>query len=264
MRHYSEMAKDATSKKVVAKVIRGKADEVVLHNMATLAQKLGFSSLRVTELLNRSPDRGIAREALLKARKPGSYRYDSATFDSLIDRVVECFGTAVAHEALPSPELVLGRTRTLSRRCGPPLEHVQPIDRPHLFLDKVHFKEATGQQTISSFFVRQGVYFAFFDKPLTWTQNQDHDQASPELLQTDVSRSPLFVPVDDLPSTPRVVPATESASQGQSRRERCRERRLRRQELGNQSHRDRRQEIVENMHPAVPADPVVISVGMII
>lgn len=73
MRHYPEMAKDATSKKVVAKAIRGKADEVVLHNMATLAQKLGFGSLPVTEMLNRSPDRRIAREALLKARKPGSY-----------------------------------------------------------------------------------------------------------------------------------------------------------------------------------------------
>jgi hypothetical protein len=256
MRHYPEMAKDATSKKVVAKTIRGRADEVVLHNMATLAHKLGFDSLPVTEMLNRSPDRRIAREALLKARKPGSYRYDPATFDSLIDRLVECFGTAVAHEALPSPELVLGRTPTLSRRCGPPLEHVQPIDRPHLFLGKVHSKEATGPQTISSFFVRQCVYFAFFGKPLTWTQSQDHDQASPELLQTDVSRSPLFVPVDNLPSNPRVVPATGSASQTQSRREQRQERRRRRQETGNRSHRDRRQEIVEEMHPAVPADPV--------
>ncbi|QQK42090.1 hypothetical protein Pdw03_4944 [Penicillium digitatum] len=103
--------------------------------MATLAQKLGFDSLPVTEMLNRSPDRRIAREALLKARKP-----------------VECFGSAVAHEALPLPEPVLGRTPTLSHRCGPPLEHVQPIDRPHLFLGKVHSKEATGLQTISSFF----------------------------------------------------------------------------------------------------------------
>ncbi|CAG8073926.1 unnamed protein product [Penicillium olsonii] len=233
------MAKDATSKKVVAKTIRGRADEVVLHNMATLAQKLGFDSLPVTEMLNCSPDRRIAREALLKARKP-----------------VECFGTAVAHEALPSPEFVLERTPTLSRRCGPPLEHVQPIDRPHLFLDKVHSKEATGPQTISSFFVRQCVYFAFFDKPLTWTQSQDHDQASPELLQTDISRSPLFVPVDDLPSNPRVVPATGSASQRQSRREQRQERRRRRQATGNRSHRDRRQEIVEEIHPAAPADPV--------
>ncbi|KAF4765573.1 hypothetical protein HAV15_003280 [Penicillium sp. str.  len=256
MRHYPEMAKKATSKKVIAKAVRGRADEVVLHNMATLAQKLGFDSLRVTEMLNRSPDRRIAREALLKARKPGSYRYDPATFDSLIDRLVECFGTAVAHEALPSPELVLGRTPTLSRRCGPPLEHVQPIDRPHLFLDKVHSKEATGQQTISSFFVRQCVYFAFFDKPLTWKQREDHGLASPELLQKDVSRSPLFVPVNDLPSTPRAVPPTESAPQRQSRREHRRERRRRRQETGNHSHRDRRQEIADNMHPAVPADPV--------
>ncbi|KAJ9481390.1 hypothetical protein VN97_g12090 [Penicillium thymicola] len=256
MRHYPEMAKEATSKKVIAKAIRGRADEVVLHNMATLAQKLGFDSLRVTEMLNRSPDRRIACEALLKARKPGSYRYDPATFESLIDRLVECFGTAVAHEALPSPELVLGRTQTLSRRCGPPLEHVQPIDRPHLFLDKVHSKEATEQQTISSFFVRQCVYFAFFDKPLTWKQREDHGLASPELLQKDISRSPLFVPVNDLPSTPRAVPPTESAPKRQSRREHRRERRHRRQETGNHSYRDRRQEIADNMHPAVPADPV--------
>ena len=255
MRHYPEMAKEATSKKVIAKAIRGRADEVVLHNMATLAQKLGFDSLPITKMLSCSPDRRIAREALLKARKPGSYRYDPITFDSLIDRLVECFGTAVAHESTPSPELVLGRAPTLALRCGPPLQHVQPIDRPHLFLDKVHSKEATGQQIISSFFVRQSVYFAFFDKPLTWAQRQDHGIASPELLQTEVSRSPLFVPVNDLPSTPRAVSATGSAPQRQSRREHRRELHHRRQEAGSHLHRDRRQEIAD-LHPAVPADSV--------
>lgn len=256
MRHYPEMAKDATSKKVVAKAIRGKADVVVLHNMATLAQKLGFGTLPVTEMLSRSPDRRIAREALLKARKPGSYRYDSATFDSLIDRVVECFGTAVAYEALRSPELVLGRTPTLSRRCGPPLQQLQLLDRPHLFLDRVHSKETAGRQTISSFFVRQCVYFAFFGKPLTWNQRQDHEVASPESLQTDVPGSPLFVPVDDPPSTSRAFPATDPALHSQSRREKRRERCRRRQETGNRSHRDRQHEIAGNTPSAVLANPV--------
>jgi hypothetical protein len=70
-------------------------------------------------MLNRSPDRRIAREALPKARKPGSYRYDPTIFDSLIDRLVECFGTTVAYETIPSLELILSRTLTLTLRCSP-------------------------------------------------------------------------------------------------------------------------------------------------
>ncbi|KAJ5543739.1 hypothetical protein N7513_007247 [Penicillium frequentans] len=241
------MAKEATSKKIIAKAIRGRADEVVLHNMA-------IDSLPVTEILSRSPDRRIAREALLKARKPGSYRYDPITFDSLIDRLVECFGTAVAHETTPSPELVLGRAPTLALRCGPPLAACAADRSTSPFPRQSALYKSNRAADYLLFFVRQSVYFAFFDKPLTWTQRQDHGLSSPELLQTEVSRSPLFVPVNDLPSTPRAVSATGLAPQRQSRREHRRERRRRRHGGRNYSHRDRRQEIADNTHPAVPAE----------
>ncbi|KAH2439507.1 hypothetical protein KXW63_001486, partial [Aspergillus fumigatus] len=65
---------------------RAKADESVIHDMAALAQKLGFQTLQIKEILKQSPDRQIARATLLKARKLDRYHYDSETFESLVDQ----------------------------------------------------------------------------------------------------------------------------------------------------------------------------------
>jgi hypothetical protein len=72
MRHYLEMAKDVQSGQSAnptrAKA-RATADEGVIHDMAALARKLGFRTLQIKAILKQSPDRQIARAALLKARK---------------------------------------------------------------------------------------------------------------------------------------------------------------------------------------------------
>ena len=266
MRHYPEMAKKSTSKKVVAKA-SGKADEVVLYNMAALAQKIGFSSTRVTELLDCAPDRQIAREALLKARKPGSYRYENATFDSLVDRVVECFATAVAHEASPSSELVVSRKQPLQCRCGPPREHSQLADRRLLFLDRMHSKEASEEKTVSSFYVRQCVYFAFFGKHLALGVNQHHVATSPRSIRRGGPQSPLFVPIDNPPSTARypnqpAAPGTSlrvdtPAARRQSRRERRRQRRETRGYLQGVGHYGN----AEIMDPTTAANPAALTVA---
>ncbi|KAJ8148064.1 hypothetical protein LV155_008266 [Aspergillus fumigatus] len=47
--------------------------------MAALAQKLGFQTLQIKEILKQSPDRQIARATLLKARKLDRYHYDMHT-----------------------------------------------------------------------------------------------------------------------------------------------------------------------------------------
>lgn len=247
MRFYPQLGREATSKKVVAKTNCGKADEVVLYNMAALSQKLGFNSTSATDWLNRSPDRHVAREALLKARNPGSYRYDLFAFESLIDRVVECFASAVAHEALPPSELVIGRTPTIQSRCGLPRQDPQLLDRHLLFLDRIHAREPS-LNVVSSFYVRQSVYFAFFGKPLTDTKRRPH---GPE----NGLQSPLFVPVDDPPFTPLPVSTRVASSLRKgSRRELRRERLIRRQEERGGFRRQERSETVGNKEPFIPAD----------
>ncbi|CEJ55661.1 hypothetical protein PMG11_01909 [Penicillium brasilianum] len=70
MRHYPDMAKNIAAGKAAnparAKA-RAKADEGVIHDMASLARKLGFRTTQIKAILQQSPDRQIARAALLKA-----------------------------------------------------------------------------------------------------------------------------------------------------------------------------------------------------
>jgi hypothetical protein len=211
MRHYTQLARKTTSTKVVAKANSSQADEVVLYDMAALSRKLGFDSVPATDLLNLSPDRHIAREALLKARKPGSYRYDLNTFEYLVDRVVECFASAVAHEALSPPGLILGVPPTVESRCGLPRQNLQVLDRPLLFLDRMHAKNTSNSNVVTSFYVRQCVYFAFFGKPATDEIHQLHNGG-------DLPQSPLFVPADG-----SLMPSSQTSTQLATRRQGRRE-----------------------------------------
>ena len=237
MRHYPQLARKTTSKKVVAKSSCGEADEIVLYDMAVLSQRLGFDSTSVTDLLKCAPDRQIAREALLKARKPGSYRYDADTFESLIDRVVECFASAVAYGAHPASNVVLRGVSGLRSRCGPPRQDMHLLDRSLLFLDRVHAKSPSTSDVVSSFYVRQCVYFAFFGRPSTDGREQ--------LDNTDDPQSPLFVPVDGHAKT--------------SAQDQRRERRHQRREQRDRRRRERRGRFAGNSLPPETDSPVASS-----
>lgn len=190
MRHYPDMPKEPTTQNIVAKSNRGKADEAILHGMAALARKLGFESPQVREIVGRCPDRQIAREALLKARKLSCYQYDSVVLESLIDRIVECFAAAVPVSG-PSYSDLPAHAPLLRNRCGPPSEQAQAHDRSLLFLDQVHSTLKPSDTNVSSFFVRQSVYFAFFGKPST---THAHRANAPAGIPPDGPGSPLFVP----------------------------------------------------------------------
>jgi hypothetical protein len=193
MRHYPDMAKDLQSgpkaNPTRAKA-RAKADESVIHGMATLAKKLGFRTPQIKAILRQSPDQQIARAALLKARKPDDYHYDSETFESLIEQIAGCFALAVPNEAAPVAHIT-GRAIKLKDRCGVPQAQTQQLDRPHIFLGTLH--SATLSQTnLSSLEVRRSVYYAFFGKPSPTTLQ------GASLGQSSFSDppSPLFIPRD--------------------------------------------------------------------
>jgi uncharacterized Zn-finger protein len=194
MRHYPDMVKDVQSGRKAnptrAKA-RAKADEGVIHGMATLAKKLGFRNSQIKLILRQSPDQQIARAALLKARKPGYFHYDSETFQSLIEQIAGCFALAIPNETAPVAHIT-GRAIKLKDRCGAPQEQTQQLDHPHIFLDTLH-SATVPQRNLSSLGVRRSVYYAFFGKPSPTTlQSPPSEQSS-----ANESLSPVFIPNDD-------------------------------------------------------------------
>ncbi|KAL4936127.1 hypothetical protein BDV06DRAFT_228182 [Aspergillus oleicola] len=193
MRHYPDMAKDVqggqNANPTRAKA-RARADESVIHGMATLARKLGFRTPQIKAILKQSPDQQIARAALLKARKPDHYHYDRETFESLVKQIAGCFALAIPNDT-PSVALVTGRAIKLKDRCGAPQEQTQRLDRPFIFLDQLH-SATTLQSNLSSLEVRRSVYHAFFGKiSFQAVQGTPPTQSAP-----DEPLSPLFVPND--------------------------------------------------------------------
>jgi hypothetical protein len=84
MCHYPQIPREQSSDDLMAKPGYAKADEMVLHDMAILAQHLRFNSLHIQNLIQESPDQQMAHDILLKARKPDHYQYPEDIFKSLI------------------------------------------------------------------------------------------------------------------------------------------------------------------------------------
>jgi len=167
MRKYPKVPVKRKKKKrdLLAKVGGGEADETVLCEIAALAYRLGFESDEICALKQRSPDREIARSALLKARKPDRYEYDDTLFESYISQIVEVFSTATPSRSEQlTPVLVSDDPDASGNRCGFPDEQAQEEDSKLLFIGNLHDASEEQGEAITSFFVRRSVYFAFFGK----------------------------------------------------------------------------------------------------
>ncbi|EED20933.1 conserved hypothetical protein [Talaromyces stipitatus ATCC 10500] len=198
MRHYPKMPRDPTKPNRLAKASNEKADEAVIYDMVVLAYKLGFRSTNITTLMGRSPDALIAQDALLTARKPDLYEYNADEYLGLVQRIVECFSKARLRENSWTPRPLVKSAADLKARCGLPSNEVQESDRRLLFLDHLHTAEAPVTETISTFYVRRCVYFAFFGRlpahlftcPATVHSSEGSRHLRP-------SMSPLFLPQAD-------------------------------------------------------------------
>lgn len=166
MRHYPAMAKDikdeARSKTAQAKG-EARPDEHVVYNMAILARKLGFCTPQIKVILKQSPDLQIALDALFRARKPTDYTYGDETIKRLSRQIVRCFAHATPKETHPVNSTT-GQADKLHERRGAPPKAVQPLDCPHLFLDRLH-SPVVRRTVLSSLEVRRSIYYAFFGKP---------------------------------------------------------------------------------------------------
>jgi Protein of unknown function (DUF3723) len=139
MRNYLEMPVEPKRKIVLAKSTSEKAGQAVLCEFAGLAYRLGFESKEIRSLMQRSFDREIARDALLKARKPGRYEYDEAAFEHHLGQIVRMFSTARPVTAeQPKAALEADDSGGLLKRCGIPRRQDHERDKSSLFLSKLH------------------------------------------------------------------------------------------------------------------------------
>lgn len=204
MRHYPLMPPDPKSDdELLAKPSRAIADKRAIYEMAELARRLGFQSPEIEAIIDGSPDREIARAALLQARKPDRFRYDERQFDTLVSRIVDCFAAAVADQPEIVHELLADSTVKPRARCGMPRMRTHKQDTPLLFVDRLH-AEVEVADTITTFFVRRCVYFAFFGKPAQPGPTEgESDRETPGDMDVP-PLSPLFVG-EDGPSAHDVI-----------------------------------------------------------
>ncbi|KAM4063563.1 hypothetical protein HRG_011330 [Hirsutella rhossiliensis] len=191
-RMYQDLPTDAQKKDRLAKA-RMKPDESALHDLASLASRLGFESEKVRKILQASPDRAIAEHALLAARKPGRFRY--ANREQRIQQVVDVFATAV-----PMSDAEASEHADTSVRVQPPNRYGIPHDLDHerdktrLFLPKLDEAAESDQTELRSLFIRRSVYLAYFGQPpSTQGCTADRDATNRDVSMTDRTSPPLEV-----------------------------------------------------------------------
>ncbi|KAI3014543.1 hypothetical protein CBS147347_11449 [Aspergillus niger] len=232
MRHYPAMARDikdeARSKMAQAKG-EARPDEHVVYNMALLAEKLGFHTPQINVILEQSPDLQIAADALLRARKPAEYTYDDETMKRLMRKIARCFAHATPKE-MRHVNTTTGQADKLHERRGAPPKAVQPLDCPHLFLDRLH-SPIMRRNVLSSLEVRRSVYYAFFGKPPSRGDSSDPGSYSPLFFP---NRASDVQPEASSRNVSRSSSGTRSLQDGQPRSDTREERRRRRHGRNNQ------------------------------
>lgn len=221
MRHYPLMPPDPKKDcNLLAKAARAKPDERAIYEMAELARQLGFRSKEIDVIIDSSPDHQIARTALLQARKPSRYRYNDQQFDILVRRIVSCFSEAIPDQPSLPHDLLADSAMTLQVRSGTPQIRTHEQDSSLLFLDRMN-ADIAAADTITSFFVRRCVYFAFFGKSARSNHTNQAGEADEVQGMGVPPQSPLFVqengPTDVNSSAFHTAPSSDTHQNEQQR-----------------------------------------------
>ncbi|PVH71515.1 hypothetical protein DL98DRAFT_540001 [Cadophora sp. DSE1049] len=182
-----------TKRKRLAKARPGKVDEVVLSNFTALAVRLGFKSDQISALSQRSADREIACAALLNARKSDRYEYTDAILESNVKQIVRLFDTTTSVQVQQvCPAFVSNDLAASGARYGFPSDKAHARDTDALSISNLHAEVTEQGESITSFFMRRSVYFAFFGRPSgTCTDARSHPNPSRDPSFGEVASSPF-------------------------------------------------------------------------
>ncbi|KAH8193872.1 hypothetical protein TruAng_011961 [Truncatella angustata] len=152
------------SGRYLATITPERAESDVLCDFAALAYRLGFRNNHIEELRQRARDRDIARNALLRARRPAVYEYESESFVLLLDEFEKMADTARLRGVQPRHEDAIWKDVETRKRSGLPYADEHLRDQKHLFLDVVAGPDAP-ISGVTSLFVRRCVIHAFLGCP---------------------------------------------------------------------------------------------------
>ncbi|CAH0017600.1 unnamed protein product [Clonostachys rhizophaga] len=169
-------------------------------NLAKRASDLGFESQTVTNRLSNDPDRAEAKRALLNARKPDLYSYESSGFDTLITTITDTFNKAhrVQERQQQSTLTCSCPGEPLNRRCGRQYSSAYFRDRHSLTVENFTCGVEKNAD-ITSLFVRRSVFLAFWG--LHDTDGQERFNISNE-DEMDMGKSPLESGDANMPDLP--------------------------------------------------------------
>ncbi|KAJ5249524.1 hypothetical protein N7524_011840 [Penicillium chrysogenum] len=254
MRHYPKLSKKPQKKDPTAKPNREMVEPMILYEMAVLAKRLGFRSPQIEQLIQQSPDRQIAQDALLRARRPDRYRYNREEIESLIDKVSECFLRAVLLDHKLPAQFVGGRESKKETRCGHPQAEAQLQDCQFLFIDQLHGDSLQRERKATSTLVRRSVYFTFFSKLSIPHENNDTAGRS---STPDLPMSPLFIPSNRSPQDERERFGSAGTGAGQDsnlERQRLKDARRERRQQKQAKKLQRQQQRQQRRHRSSRAD----------
>ena len=192
--------------------------------LATLAKRLGFSSVEIDREVKEDPDKAVIAkvidEVLMILRPNEKFDYDAdqaapivKAFNDYLDKIL----TAPLPAKLPYVT-VAGRGEPLDRRCG--YGSVDAKDLNHLFLDTIHCSLQAypkGGEEISSFYVKRSRHIAFFGALNLEVSQSAHSPLSSTIIAPRERGITLpesaSVQPEQLPSPRRASP--HHAAQGQ-------------------------------------------------
>ncbi|OBT41066.1 hypothetical protein VE00_10291 [Pseudogymnoascus sp. WSF 3629] len=108
------------------------------------------------------------------------YDYGSGDIESYIEKILGLFAAARPRNTDQScPALVSDGLDTSGPRCGFPDEEAHARDRSFLYINNLHADQEEQGESITSFFVRRSVYFAFFGRLPKISTNRRSSPAPP-------------------------------------------------------------------------------------
>ena len=134
------------------------------YDFAQEADRLGFRSSSITDILSHNPDRAAARLTLLRVRNPAVFEYDETEFESFVNQMVTMFNHARRLDPLDEvPSLVCNGTgEEVKRRSGRPFRKAFEESAKFLTFDNMYMRDTDDAGELTPFFIRRDVYLSFF------------------------------------------------------------------------------------------------------
>jgi hypothetical protein len=158
--------------------------------VAGFAQSLGFASDEIRAIMKKDPYQTMALNLLHRAlpiQKPADRNNKTQPLATNIRELIKSLSSSAVENSKPWLT-VAGTGVPIRRRCGPEVwgGDVDSDDLKHMFLGKMHLPLAElqrGGEGISSFYVKQSIYLAF------WGPLDRSDQSSASLNTAQETRN---------------------------------------------------------------------------